>query len=303
MTSSLAIDTAAILRHHEDAAAELDAAEKINELRVELDNAVKLCSSIKAENASLKQALSDANAFSAGNLQRHAEWKEAWKKERDHASKREQDLQKLKAKLEAQKKELDARERKAPRSDLIDEGRGGVCAIDRLNDIQAEHAQKAEALEQEASKWREQSYESRRNYQELLARNAEMKSQTERQKDIAESLQTEILSLQSAFAEYVEKSESGKTNIGSQKERVCELELQLEGLIRYVVAFKYHGLPVSLPVFFFNHMTYTFTSDSEMRDVRKERDDAILLKDELTVLRQAENAVRCRLHRFHSCMV
>ena len=140
-------ETAAILQQHEDASVRLDVAETISELQTDLRNTIALCSSIKSENADLKQQLRDANAFSAANLQRHAEWKEARKKEQESILKREKKLEREEAKL---KVKLNERREEVERKQVLNiEAADGGVRLDHLKDIQAELASKTERLAQE----------------------------------------------------------------------------------------------------------------------------------------------------------
>lgn len=146
-------DTAAILQHHEDISTDLEATQTITELQIDLQNTIAFANEIKLENVDLKKQLESANSFSKANLQRHAVWKEAWKKEREIVSKRENQLERneatWKAKLEQQRKEWDELER---RKILNSEGKvGGGSGLDVLKEIQVEYTSKTERLANEVS--------------------------------------------------------------------------------------------------------------------------------------------------------
>jgi DNA repair exonuclease SbcCD ATPase subunit len=147
-------ETATIIQQLEDASTTIMTDETITELQIELKSAVALASEIKSENDDLKRQLESANAFSNANLQRHAEWKEVWKKEREAVSMREKQLEreeaKWKAKLEDRRKEMDEMDMKIMLSK--DAGVGGAGLLDLVKEIQAEHAKKTERLINEVRK-------------------------------------------------------------------------------------------------------------------------------------------------------
>ena len=128
---------------------DLDATQTITELQIDLQNTIALANDIKAENVNLKKQLDSANAFSIANLQRHSDWKEAWKKEREVVSKREKQLEqdeiKWKARLEDSRNELKELERKKL---LLNNG-GHSVGLDLLKDVHAEHDSKVQRLTEE----------------------------------------------------------------------------------------------------------------------------------------------------------
>jgi len=152
-------ETATIIQQLEDASTTIMADETITELQIELKSAVALASEIKSENDDLKRQLELANAFSNANLQRHAEWKEVWKKEREALSMREKQLEreeaKWKARLEDRRKEMDEMDMKMINSNYV--GVGGAGLSDLVKEIQVEHAKKTEGLINEVRKrdWRD----------------------------------------------------------------------------------------------------------------------------------------------------
>lgn len=134
--------------------ADLEATETITDLQVELQTSNALVKEIKSENDDLRRQLESANAFLKANLQRHADWKVAWKIERDLLSMREKKLEnaevKWKAKLEDLRKESDELERKNVWSRNGAKVHGGV-ELDRFKEIVAEHDSKTEVLTNEVS--------------------------------------------------------------------------------------------------------------------------------------------------------
>lgn len=137
--------------------AELEATETITELQIELQHVNGLVNEIKSENEELRQQLESANAFSKANQQRHAEWKAAWKVEREVLLLREKQLEKdeakWRAKLDGLRKESDELERRKFMNNIEVEGakvHGGV-GLELLKDIESEHASKTEALINEVS--------------------------------------------------------------------------------------------------------------------------------------------------------
>ena len=91
----------------------VETAQAITELQIELQNSLALTNDYKEENIRLKKELASANAFSNANLQRHAEWKEVWRQEKDALAKREQQLEideaSTKCRLEEGRRELKER--------------------------------------------------------------------------------------------------------------------------------------------------------------------------------------------------
>ena len=130
---------------------DLDATHTITELQIGLQNTIALANDIKAENVDLKKQLDSANAFSKANLQRHSDWKEAWKKEREVVSMREKQLEqnemKWKARLEDSRNELKELERK--KLLLNSECSIDGVSLDLLKDVHAEHDSKVQRLTEE----------------------------------------------------------------------------------------------------------------------------------------------------------
>ena len=143
-------ETATIVQQHEDASGSLESIQVQMELQIELQNAIALCSSIKSENTDLKQQLSDANAFSAANLQRHSKWKESWKKERELVLQREKNLARDEAKwkinLEERRNELDELERKQMLNSV-----GSGTQLGLLKDMESDYASKTNRLGRDVS--------------------------------------------------------------------------------------------------------------------------------------------------------
>ena len=159
MTSTASLtnttSTADILRLQTE---DLDATQTITELQIDLQNTIALANDIRAENVDLKKQLDSANAFSKANIQRHSDWKEAWKKEREVVSKREKQLEqdetKWKARLEDSRNELKELERKKLllKSECPVDGVGGggrSVGLDLLKDVHAEHDSKVQRLTEE----------------------------------------------------------------------------------------------------------------------------------------------------------
>jgi hypothetical protein len=152
---SILAETPTIIQQLEDASSRLVLDETITELQIEMKSAVALAGEIKSENDDMKRQLESANAFSNANLQRHAEWKEVWKKEREVVLMREKQLErdeaKWKTKLEERRKEMDEMDKKKMNSNGAGVG-GGAGFLDLVNEIQVEHANKTEKLTNEVSK-------------------------------------------------------------------------------------------------------------------------------------------------------
>ena len=152
---SILAETPTIIQQLVDASSRLVLDETITELQIEMKSGVALAGEIKSENDDMKRQLESANAFSNANLQRHAEWKEVWKKEREVVLMREKQLErdeaKWKTKLEEWKKEMDEMDRKRMNSNGAGVG-GGAGLLDVVNEIQVEHANKTEKLTNEVSK-------------------------------------------------------------------------------------------------------------------------------------------------------
>jgi len=151
---SILAETPTIIQQLEDISSRLVLDETITELQIEVKSAVALAREIKSENDDLKRQLESANAFSNANLQRHVEWKEVWKKEREVALMREKHLErdeaKWKTKLEERRKEMDEMDKK--RMNSTGAGLGGGTLVNLVNEIQIEHANKTEKLTNEVSK-------------------------------------------------------------------------------------------------------------------------------------------------------
>ena len=130
--------------------------EEIYDLEIKLQTANGMVNEIKSENEELRRQNEMANAFSKANQQRHAEWKAAWKVEREVLSMREKQLEKdeakWKVKLEDLRKEANELETKKLLNNI--EGakvhHGGV-GLALLKDIETEHDSKTEALINEVS--------------------------------------------------------------------------------------------------------------------------------------------------------
>ena len=256
------MNTAAILRRHEDSASSLEAERIIAELQIDLQNTITLSAGLKRENADLKKQLLDDNAFSNANLQRHQNWKEAWKKERETILARERQFE-TKCKVE-EKRIADRRKEIQEKKLALDGSVGGGIHQDVLKDLQTEHASKIDSLNQEANKWREQLYESRKSSEELQARNAELTSQIKREKEISDTLEKEISLLQEDVAYHMEEpTSSNDTNSLSSKVVIRELKSKLQD-----------GELLCL------HL------QNEIKHLQESRDDAVLAKDEFVASRQ-----------------
>ena len=164
-------------QHTDELSTSLDAAQTITELQIDLQQTIVLANEMKDENAQLKKQLNDANSFTKANLQRHVEWKEAWKKERECLAHREtlleQDEAKWIIKLEEGRRELKELERKIDSSS--NDSSGGITNL--WKDIQAEHDSKMTRLTEEVSKWRDQFYDCRKSFEGIQAKhdNAKLK--------------------------------------------------------------------------------------------------------------------------------
>jgi len=135
-----------------DSTTDLDAAETITELQVELQTANELVKEIKSENEELRRQLDSTNTFLNANQQRHMEWKAAWKVERDVHSMREKRLEKeeakLKANLENLRKELDEVEKK--KASIVEASQLHCSTrFEFGKDIEAEYSGKIETLTNE----------------------------------------------------------------------------------------------------------------------------------------------------------
>ena len=123
----------------------VETARAITELEIELKQTLALTNDYKEENIRLKKELASANAFSNANLQRHAEWKEVWRQEKDALAlaKRERQLEidEARCRLEDGRREL-----KEMKLSVLNTTNGGGLDV---TDIQSEHASKVEKLTEE----------------------------------------------------------------------------------------------------------------------------------------------------------
>jgi len=123
----------------------VETAQAITTLQIELQNSIALANDYKQDNTELKRQLDSANAFSSANLQRHAMWKEVWRQEKDALAKREKQLEQdekaLNCRLEEGRREL-----KEMKLSVLNTSNGGGLDV---NDIQSEHASKVEKLTEE----------------------------------------------------------------------------------------------------------------------------------------------------------
>ena len=225
---------------------------------------------MKDENAQLKKQLNDANSFTKANLQRHVEWKEAWKKERECLEHREtqleQDEAKWRIKLEEGRRELKELQRKKLLDSSSNVSSGGITNL--WKDIQAEHDSKMTRLTEEVSKWRGQFYDCRKKIEGIQAKHDECQAQISREKDIANSIQKELTTLQQAFAKHIEQDTANTNSSASSEAIVQQLKIQLEE--RELLLQKLN---------------------QEVKDMQRARDDADCIKDELLVSHQAELGV------------
>ena len=104
--------------------------------------------------------------------------------------------------------------------------------------------------------------------EELQVRHDASQAQMEREKEIAQSFQKELISLQQSFAHHIE--ESGKNNIStaSSEAIIRDLKIQLE-----------------------NKELIFQKLQCEIKDMQTTRDDAVCAKDELVISHQAELGV------------
>ena len=259
-------------QHHTDElSTSLDAAQTITELQIDLQQTIALANEMKDENAQLKKQLNDANSFTKANLQRHVEWKEAWKKERECLAHREtqleQDEAKWKIKLEEGRRELKELERKKVLdSSSNDSDSGGIKNL--WKDIQVEHDSKMTRLTEEVSKWRGQFYDCRKKIEGIQAKHDECQAQISREKDIANSIQKELTTLQQSFAKHIEQDTANTNSSASSEAIVQQLKIQLEEK-----EFLLHKL------------------NQDVKDMQCARNDAVCVKDELLVSHQAELGV------------
>lgn len=123
----------------------VETTQAITELQIELQNSLALAKDYKEENLDLKKQLASANAFSNTNLQRHAEWKEVWRQEKDALVEREKRLEIDEASMKCRLGE-GRREMKEMKLSMLNTTNGGGLDV---NDIQSEHASKVEKLTEE----------------------------------------------------------------------------------------------------------------------------------------------------------
>ena len=241
------------------------------ELQIELKGAVALATELKSENDDLQRQLESHIAFSNANLQRHAEWKNVWKKEREVVSMREKQLEmdeaNWKVKLEERRKEMAEIDRK-----MNDNGvklPGGAGLLDLMKNIQIEHQNKIERLINEARSWREECYGCRKSYGELEARHEELQGRFDRERYAAESFEKEIASLQQSLFEQVNWNDRNDTASPSSLEvnlaRDLKMQLDEKDLLLH-----------------------------ELISTRKARDDALCSNDELSATHQREHTVSAK---------
>ena len=126
--------------------------------------------------------------------------------------------------------------------------------------------------------WRDQFYDSRKMNEELQVRHDASQAQMEREKEIAQSFQKELISLQQSFADHIK--ENGKNNISSSTSSeaiIRDLKIQLES--KELILQKLQ---------------------CEVKDMQKTRDDVVCAKDELIVSHQAEMGVSTYLSCYRS---
>lgn len=262
--------------HTDELSTSLDAAQTITELQIDLQQTIALANEMKDENAQLKKQLNDANSFTKANLQRHVEWKEAWKKERECLAHREtqleQDEAKWRIKLEEGRREFKEMERKKLLDSSSNDSSGGITNL--WKDIQAEHDSKMTRLTEEVSKWRDQFYDCRKSFEGIQAKHDECQAQISREKDIANSIQKELTTLQQAFAKHIEQDTANTNSSASSEAIVQELKIQLE-----------------------EKELLLQKLNQEVKDHSISRNEAVCVKDELLVSHQAELGVStCSIH-------
>ncbi|KAL9186785.1 hypothetical protein ACHAXT_010505 [Thalassiosira profunda] len=252
------------LHDHEDAAMNLNAAQEIDELRHELRTSLAFTCDLTQENAALRKQTQDADALSKVWQQRHAEWKDVWRKERESLLDREKKLEQEEAKLETQRRELQLSE---SRQQAVNNNNGEESGahLEVLKKVQAEHAAKTERLVQEASQWREKFYITSKEHEGVLAENKVLQDQVDRERDVAEAFQKEIASLQEAFAARIEDSKKSNASSASSEALVRELKLKLEEKELELEKLQ-----------------------QEVKEKQKAKDATVLLKDEAAVSHQAE---------------
>jgi hypothetical protein len=240
------------------------------ELQIELKGAVALATELKSENDDLKRQLESRIAFSNANLQRHAEWKDVWKKEREVVSMREKQLEmdeaKWKMKLDERRKEMAEIDRTMNGNGVV-ELAGGAGLMDLMREIQIEHQNKIERLINETNSWREECHGCRKSYGQLEARHEELKERFDRERCAGESFEKEIASLQLALSEHVNGTERNDGTVSPSS-----LEVDLARDLKLQVDEKDLLL-------------------HELNSTRKARDDALCSNDELLVAHQREHTV------------
>ena len=263
------IPATSLVQQLEDASSKLDASEIITELQLELRSACAVASEVKKENEILQQKLEEAVTFSNAHLKRHAEWKEVWKKERELLSMRERQVEKDEAKCkslmedERRREELES---KTINNNTNSNNSGALGVADLIKEIQTEHADKFESLINEAVKWKEQCFGTRKKYSELEARYEELQGRYDREREMTESFEKDIASLQHTIADHMiaESNNNSKSSVSLQA-TVRDLQVQVEE--------KEMRLELLL---------------NEANAMRKARDDALCTKDELTAIHQIE---------------
>jgi len=123
----------------------VETAQAITELQIELQNSRALTNEYKQENTELKRQLDLANAFSNANLQRHAEWKEVWRQEKDALVGQEKQLEIEEVKLQTRLEE-GRRAQKEMKLSMLNT-KGGLD----VTDTRSEEAEKVEKLREEVS--------------------------------------------------------------------------------------------------------------------------------------------------------
>lgn len=120
------------------------------------------------------------------------------------------------------------------------------------------------------NKWRDLSYESRTNNEELQAKCNEFQAQINREKEISDAFQKEIESLQQAFAEHIEESRGDHANSTRSEDMVRYLKRQLDDRDLLVERLR-----------------------EEVKVAEKARDEAFIAKQEFIALHHAEHSVSC----------
>ena len=124
----------------------VETVQAITELQIELQNSLALANEYKQDNTELKRQLDSANAFSNANLQRHAEWKEVWRQEKDALVGREKRLEIEEVKLQTRLEE-GRRAQKEMKLSMLNT-KGGLD----VTDTRSEEAEKVdEKLREEVS--------------------------------------------------------------------------------------------------------------------------------------------------------